>query len=289
MQYISPNMDITEIAKTENFLTAFHAKHPGCTPRAMAQGKTSNGRSSYELIVDELKAPRVLGPILDLACGDGFLLSLIRDGIKDGIKDQGLFGIDLSEGELEHAKKNPNLAGVSLQNGNARALPFASAYFEAVTCHMAFMLMPEADQIVQEVQRVLKPSGRFIAIVGAHSPTPVGKIFGERYFEVMKEDGKTWTLGLGDSRTYSDEGLKLLFSLENGFESCETRVDSLMLRLTPKQISEHFMELYNPFILSDAAQVRLAKGLEESSAALADSSGLIDYPMGIRILVAVKK
>jgi SAM-dependent methyltransferase len=152
----------TEIEKTEIFLKAFHAQKPGCTPRSMAEGKTSRGCSSYEEILDELKTARISGPILDLACGDGFLLSLAKNR---GWKPEKLFGLDLSEGELALAKKNPNLSDVSLQLGNARALPFPDAHFEAVICHMAFMLMPEVHEIVRELHRV--GIRRLVAVKGS--------------------------------------------------------------------------------------------------------------------------
>jgi len=60
------------------FIQTFHSKHPGATTLALSGAKDAQGRSSYDLLAalaDEV--PRK-GQILDVACGDGYLLQNIR-------------------------------------------------------------------------------------------------------------------------------------------------------------------------------------------------------------------
>ena len=68
-------------------------------------------------------AATVVGPVLDLACGAGYELSLFADGV----------GIDSSHGMLAAARKRAPRAGLVL--GDVRWLPFrAGAFAAAISC-----------------------------------------------------------------------------------------------------------------------------------------------------------
>ncbi len=75
-------------------------------------------------------------------------------------------GIDVSPGMLEVAQKkvaaNPPEAKVDLQVGDARELPFATDWFDAVFTSFTLELFPEEDipVVLAEAKRVLKPGGR---------------------------------------------------------------------------------------------------------------------------------
>lgn len=85
--------------------------------------------------------------VLDLACGDRPM--------------PGAIGLDLVRER-----------GVAVQ-GRAQALPFADGAFDAVVCHLAFMLFDDLDRVVAELQRVLAPGGTFHALLGG-GPTADG-------------------------------------------------------------------------------------------------------------------
>ena len=111
------------------------------TSRGFARG------GSYERL-----AALATGRVLDLACGD-------RGG-PAGI------GYDASLAALRAA------TGLRVC-GDARALPFADRTFDAVVCHLAFMLFADPARVVAELARVLAPGGRFFAILGG-GPTAAG-------------------------------------------------------------------------------------------------------------------
>lgn len=164
------------MSDSEAFLHAFHAARPGITARAFARG------GSYERLAALVaNASRVL----DLACGDGALLAHMGANA---------IGIDLSRAELAATRRTAV--------ARAQALPFASSAFDAVTCHLAFMLFDDLPAVVRELERVLVPGGAFFALLGG-GPTAVGDDAFHRFLELL---GPRATPRFGDPRAKSEAG-----------------------------------------------------------------------------------
>ena len=87
----------------------------------------------------------------------------------------------------------------------AQALPFADATFDAVACHLAFMLFDDLDAVVDELTRVTKPAGTFIALLGGGPTADGDDAF--HAFATMLSAGR----GFGDRRAKSEEGWRSLF------------------------------------------------------------------------------
>ncbi len=101
--------------------------------------------------------------ILDLACGTGINFASIIAANASGV----LFGLDYSPGVLgqahERVKRN-RWASVVLCLGDAAQLPFADGTFDRVLCTFALKTIPRHQQAVDEVHRILKPNGVFVAM-----------------------------------------------------------------------------------------------------------------------------
>ncbi len=167
----------------ERFLRDFHAAHPGITARAIERG------GSY----DRLAARITGGRVLDLACGDGALLARLPSGA---------IGIDLCREELGDAARTVQ--------GRAQQLPFAPASFDAVTCHLAFMLFDDLPAVVDELARVLVPGGRFVALLGGGPVADDGDAF-HRFLAVLRPR-ITAPRRFGDPRGKSEAGWCELFA-----------------------------------------------------------------------------
>jgi SAM-dependent methyltransferase len=168
--------------------------------------------------------------VLDLGCGDGRLLALLA------APGRWLAGVDLSEGELAAAATRGLAAG--LVQGRAHALPFADACVDAVVSHLAFTLMHDPDGVVREVERVLAPGGRFVAVVGGGPRGDRGDAFAGM-LELARSAMRTVTVPrLGEVRARSDAGLAALFAAGRGWASL--RVDDLPIDLsgTPDEVWE---------------------------------------------------
>lgn len=100
--------------------------------------------------------------VLDLATGTGRVaVGLAEKGVR-------ISGVDLTWNMLERAKEKAderNLKTVSFHVANALQLPYKDNTFDKVVSIRFFHILPFAMQkaIVQEVTRVLKPGGLFVA------------------------------------------------------------------------------------------------------------------------------
>jgi SAM-dependent methyltransferase len=55
--------------------------------------------------------------------------------------------------------------GIDVTKGDARDIPFPSDYFDALICLDVLEHIQEDDRVVSEIQRVLKPGGKFLISV----------------------------------------------------------------------------------------------------------------------------
>src|SRR5688572_16465312 len=104
----------------------------------MKSGRTDAGVSSYELLSLEARSE---GTLLDLACGEGYLLFLLENQLSQ----LNLIGLDMSASELRLAKR---AVKAKLLHGNARKIPLSSGSVDQVLSHMALMLMPDVDEVL---------------------------------------------------------------------------------------------------------------------------------------------
>ncbi|MEO8701202.1 MAG: class I SAM-dependent methyltransferase [Kofleriaceae bacterium] len=169
----------------EAFLRRFHARHPGITSRALARG------GSYERLAAHVEPGT---RTLDLACGDGHLVRLLRARGCDAV------GVDIA---IEEAR----LAGGAC--ARAQQLPFAGAAFGAVVSHLAFMLFDDLDRVVAELARVLVPGGRFVAALGG-GPTADGDDAFHQFLALAQPHLHAHRFG--DPRANTEAGWRTLFA-----------------------------------------------------------------------------
>lgn len=265
------------MSRAEEFLLAFHARFPGASARAYGRGRGADGRSSYEVLADV--AP-VGGRVLDLGCGDGFLLErLVARGHSPG----DLVGVDLSRHELAAARRRPALAAAWLVGADARAMPVASDSVDGVLSHLAFSLMSDVEAVIGEVARVLRPGGVLGAVVGG-GPGP-GDAF-ERFLELLAEasaDLDVRAPRLGDRRARDAIGLTPLLAAA-GFESvAET---ALIVRLDGT-VAEVWASLASAYELAVIPPERVAALRARFAGAVARSAdGSVPCSMRVRCVTA---
>ena len=89
--------------------------------------------------------------LLDVGCGPGRLVSV---AVARGAR---VTGLDVSPAMLALAHERSQ--GACLVAGNARALPFANASFDALTCAFGFPGIGDPVGCLREAARVLRPGG----------------------------------------------------------------------------------------------------------------------------------
>jgi ubiquinone/menaquinone biosynthesis C-methylase UbiE len=99
--------------------------------------------------------------VLDIACGTGEFERMILTEYSK----QEITGVDISEQMLAIAQqKNHTFANVSFQTANASALPFADHSFDVVVSANAFHYFDQPTVALQEMKRVLMPTGRVVIL-----------------------------------------------------------------------------------------------------------------------------
>jgi ubiquinone/menaquinone biosynthesis C-methylase UbiE len=98
--------------------------------------------------------------VLDIACGTGELERMLLTRWPK----LRLVGTDLSFGMLRQAKNKGMANAVAWVQADARRLAFPSGYFDVVVCANSFHYFRSAAQSLSEVQRVLRPGGRFVLV-----------------------------------------------------------------------------------------------------------------------------
>ena len=101
---------------------------------------------------------------LEVGCGTGFfILNLMLAGVIDTAPSTGHV-TDVSPGMVEAARRNAESLGFQVAGrvADAERLPFDDATFELVVGHAVLHHIPDVEQALREVIRVLKPGGRFV-------------------------------------------------------------------------------------------------------------------------------
>ncbi|HEX2467932.1 MAG TPA: methyltransferase domain-containing protein [Solirubrobacterales bacterium] len=101
-----------------------------------------------------------LDRLLDVASGTG--TSALLAARQFGCSAVGLeFGARAVEAANAAARAQALDAKVEFRQGDAEALPFADAEFDAVLCECSLCLFADKRRAVAEISRVLRPGGRF--------------------------------------------------------------------------------------------------------------------------------
>jgi SAM-dependent methyltransferase len=118
---------------------------------------------------------RPYGRALELGCGTGFfLLNLMQAGVAT----RGSV-TDLSPGMVAAALRNAEGLGLDVDGrvADAERIPYDDATFDLVVGHAVLHHIPDVEQALREVLRVLKPGGRFVF---AGEPTRIGDAYARR-------------------------------------------------------------------------------------------------------------
>ncbi|QDT10619.1 class I SAM-dependent methyltransferase [Planctomycetes bacterium K23_9] len=105
--------------------------------------------------------PTPAGDMLDLGCGTGFYYPLLSQHARS------IVGVDVSSEMLAEADRliqDRGLSNCRVEEGSAMKLPLEDASMDVVHCWDFLHHVADIPQTLSEVERVLKPGGRFIAI-----------------------------------------------------------------------------------------------------------------------------
>lgn len=134
--------------------------------------------SQLALPVVDLLAPQNGESILDLGCGEGTLsVEIARSGAQ-------VIAVDLNADMVAHTKAQ----GIEAYIMSATWLPFESR-FDAVFSNAVLHWVKAAETTVEQVRKVLRPGGRFVAEFGGHGNAHTAVAAMEEIFKRHPEFG----------------------------------------------------------------------------------------------------
>ncbi|HEU4435455.1 MAG TPA: class I SAM-dependent methyltransferase [Pyrinomonadaceae bacterium] len=174
--------------------------------------------------------------VLDVACGTGNLaLPAARLGAD-------VTGVDIAPNLVEQARANAAGEGLNARfdEGDAEALPYADASFDAVITMFGAMFAPRPDLVAAELKRVTKPGG-LIAMANWTPAGFIGQMFKTMSAHVPPPPGMTSPVLWG-----KDDVVRERFG--DGVSKIETRLRSVIWKFpfSPAEVVEHFRVYYGP-------------------------------------------
>lgn len=232
-------------------LLDFHKSNTGVTYQIFKNFRTKGGFNSYQLISNEISSQKE-NPvkILDIGCGNGILSEYCLESISP---ISNYIGIDISEHQIELARKNNRKSKVSFKVENSEQLSFRNEEFDYVICHLAFMLLNPVESTLHEIERTLKNNGYFIAIVNS-------RVIKDEFLRavmiaimqyVSSKYPKFSLKNAGNPLTYNKKGLEVLLK---DFPKLSKQIEVSEHELTSEMTAESFWQFisssYNSFYLS---------------------------------------
>jgi SAM-dependent methyltransferase len=105
--------------------------------------------------------------LLDVACGPGFMASAAAS------RGAQVTGLDFSPAMIAAAQRRHG-SSVAFRDGDAEALPFEDASFDAVVMNFGMLHLARPEAAIVEALRVLRPGGRYAFTVWAPPERAVG-------------------------------------------------------------------------------------------------------------------
>ena len=111
-------------------------------------------RFAGETFLDWL-APRPGLKWLDVGCGNGAFTSMLAGRCAPASLD----GVDPAPGQLSFARARSDVGAAEFREGDAMALPYPDATFDAAVMPLVIFFVPEPARGVAEMTRVVRPGG----------------------------------------------------------------------------------------------------------------------------------
>ena len=145
--------------------------------------------------------------ILDVSCSTGLMPRCFAPHFAS------VTGIDIDEGAVSFARKSNDLSNVEFHEMDALDTDFEDNTFDIVVCNQMYEHVPDAEQLLREIQRILVPGGvcyfgatNRLKVIETHYgrlpflsylPKPLANLYlkilgrGDRYYENLHT---FWTL-----------------------------------------------------------------------------------------------
>ena len=225
----------------------------------MISPKTSLDSSNARNIANRLESISG-GKVLDVATGNGDFIRTLMKTLKDY---DSFTGIDISQKDLESARKNFENQATKFIEMNAEKMEFENDYFNTVCIANSLHHLNKIDLVLSEMKRVLKSEGYFIVqesfcdgeqteaqkseILSHHLDTEIDSLLGiphKKTFTSQKIKDIISSIGLREVEVFeSSRDVKCLFC--DQWVKCEDPKNEDIVNFSIKGINESLNRLKN--------------------------------------------
>jgi len=162
---------------------------------------STNKKGWHPWVFEQLNLPSECR-ILELGCGPA---DLWRENLHRTPEGWDLTLSDFSMGMVQQARHNLSASSrrFAFDVVDAQAIPYGDGVFDGIIANHMLFHVPDIEKALSEIQRVLKPGGRFYA-------TTVGETHMRELRELVNR--------FAPERGHSDQGFLRSFVLENGLD-----------------------------------------------------------------------
>lgn len=222
------NFTFDEMVSSEDFQGEIRSDF---TARAANYDSGKSGSMHFDLINRLLAKYPPVSPVLDVACGTGYLSGCAYKTAETKYNvDIDVTGLDLTEAMLEVARTN--YPGVKFVQGRSEDLPFRDETFQCAYICSAIVYFVDIPRALKEIYRVLKPGG-FLSFQTTSSDSYIaGLAFSEACTEILGDSKSKEMFQVPCAVTDSPEAIRTLVE-SAGFTSmkCTAETDSYILAL----------------------------------------------------------
>ncbi|MCA9975920.1 MAG: class I SAM-dependent methyltransferase [Anaerolineales bacterium] len=250
--------------------------------RAQLHQQFSTAQQDWRLWVFDQLQLKAADSVLECGCGPGWLwrgnLERIPAGCTITLTDLSPGMVAEAEAALAHTGHDFHFQPVDIQQ-----LPFADASFDVVVANHMLYHVPDIEQALSEVRRVLKPGGRLYAVTN-----------GEAHMQELKALQTEFAAHFGYDAQARPFFL-LPFRLENGADYLSRHFETVAMRPFPDSLHVTEVEPLLAYIFSaDEMRVQLTDEMmaamrELVAAKMAASGGAIHVTKAVGMFVAEKQ
>jgi len=117
------------------------------------ESRERKAKTMIAVLRDFLKVDLETLSLLDLGASSGIIASYLSYSFKKVV------AIDIDGEAVQFAKRNARQENLEFALVNAMDIPFSESVFDVVICAQVYEHVPNADRLMEEIYRVLKPGG----------------------------------------------------------------------------------------------------------------------------------
>ncbi|ERN42707.1 methylase involved in ubiquinone/menaquinone biosynthesis [Rubidibacter lacunae KORDI 51-2] len=124
----------------------------------------------------------VEGNVLEIGCGTGLNFAFYPPSVRT------LVATDPNPGMMARARERAAAApiAIALETADAQELPFADGTYDCAVSTWTLCSIPSVERSLQEIRRVLKPSGRLFFVEHGLCPEPNLSVWQRRLTPIQK-------------------------------------------------------------------------------------------------------